>query len=397
MTVDTSPGLRDDVRVIAHYFPQFHEIEENNRWWGQGFTDWTNVRKARPLFSGHYQPRVPVDGRYYDQAQYETLAWQIDLAKRYGIGGFCHYHYWFEGKQLLNAPTDLVIARPELNLPFCLAWANETWSRRWDGRERLILQAQTHRPDPAMWSRHFEYLFQAWSDQRAIKVEGKPIFLIYRPHFIDQVGNMLNHWRELAHQRGLSGLFFIAMKQFEFPQPEIIRHFDATSQFQPFEAIYSPDYDGPKGMEQRKILQPLRKLPEPLLRFIRETRDRLVPRRTHYNYDTVWQHILKPERELGLPAFPGAFVDWDNTARYGKRARLFDGATPEKFASYFKQLVEITAKRPTIERIIFVNAWNEWAESTYLEPDTVNGYKHLEAVRDVLSGASSVEQQCVIS
>ncbi len=378
------------VRVIAHYFPQFHEIAENNLWWGRGFTDWTNVRKATPLFADHNQPRVPLDKRYYDQSQYETLAWQIELAQRHAISGFCHYHYWFEGKQLLNAPTDLVLARRELDLPFCLAWANETWSRRWTGRERSILQAQTHRPDPAMWTRHFDYLFRAWGDERAIKVDGKPIFLIYRPHLIDQVGNMLDHWRELALKRGLTGVYFIAMKQFEFPKPEIIKHFDATSQFQPFEAINSRDYGGAKGIEQNKFLQPLRRLPDSMIRFIREARDRFMPQRTHYDYDTVWQHILKPERELGLPAFPGAFVDWDNTARYGKRARLFDGASPEKFAAYFKQLVEVTATRPAPEHVIFVNAWNEWAESTYLEPDTVNGHKHLEAVRDALSAANGL-------
>jgi lipopolysaccharide biosynthesis protein len=385
----TETLARHRVQVIAHYFPQFHEIPENNEWWGRGFTDWTNVRKAKPLFAGHYQPRIPLDQRYYDQSRYETLAWQIDVAKRYGIGGFCHYHYWFEGKQLLTAPTDLVMQHKSLNLPYCLAWANETWSRRWDGRERLILQEQTHRPDPTMWTQHFEYLFRAWSDERAIKVDGKPIFLIYRPHFIERVGDMLDHWRELAVKRGLSGVYFIAMKQFEFPVPEAIKHFDAIAQFQPFEAIYSPDYHGRKGMEQRKLLQPLRKLPEPMLRIMREVRDRFMPRRTHYDYDGVWQHILKPERELGLPAFPGAFIDWDNTARYGKRARLFDGASPEKFASYFRTLVEITANRPAPEHFIFINAWNEWAESTYLEPDAKHGHKHLEAVREALAAISS--------
>jgi Glycosyltransferase WbsX len=160
--------------------------------------------------------------------------------------------------------------------------------------------------------------------------------------------------------------------------------FDAVSQFQPFEAIYSPDYVGPKGIEQQRILQPLRALPESWLRALRTLRDRYIQQRTHYDYDTVWHHILKPEREAGIAAFPGAFVDWDNTARYGKRARLFDGASPEKFARYFKQLVEVTSHRPSPENTIFINAWNEWSESTYLEPDERHGLKHLEAVRDAL-------------
>jgi Glycosyltransferase WbsX len=379
---------KQPVRVIAHYFPQFHEIPENNEWWGKGFTDWNNVRRAKPLFAGHYQPRVPRDKRYYDQAKFDTIAWQIELAKQYGIGGFCHYHYWFEGKQMLTAPTDLVMQHKSLDLPYCLAWANETWSRRWDGQDHLILQEQTHNPDPAMWTRHFDYLFRAWSDERAIKVDGKPIFLIYRAHRITQLAQMLDHWRELAHQRGLPGVYFVTMKQYEFPMPEIIPLFDAVSQFQPFEAIYSPDYEGPKGIEQRRILQPLRALPESWLRALRTFRDRFVQQRTHYDYDTVWQHILKPEREAEIAAFPGAFVDWDNTARYGKRARLFDGATPEKFARYFKQLVEVTSLRPSPENMIFINAWNEWSESTYLEPDERHGYEHLEAVRDALAAVN---------
>jgi Glycosyltransferase WbsX len=381
MSPDSS---KQPVRVIAHYFPQFHEIPENNAWWGKGFTDWDNVRRAKPLFKGHDQPRVPLDGRYYDQSKLDTLTWQIDLAKQYGIGGFCHYHYWFEGKQLLTAPTDLVMANRSLNLPYCLAWANETWSRRWDGQDHLILQAQTHTPDPAMWTRHFEYLFRAWSDERAIKVDGKPIFLIYRAHRITQLAQMLDHWRELAHQRGLPGVYFVIMKQYEFPMPEIVPLFDAVSQFQPFEAIYSPDYVGPKGIEQRRWLQPLRGLPESWLRVLRSLRDRVIQQRTVYDYETVWQHILKIEREAGIAAFPGAFVDWDNTARYGKRARLFNGASPERFAFWFKQLVEVTATRPAPENLIFINAWNEWSESTYLEPDVRHGYKHLEAVRDAL-------------
>jgi lipopolysaccharide biosynthesis protein len=139
------------VKLLAFFFPQFHAIPENDEWWGKGFTDWVNVRRARPRFHGHYQPRVPLDDRYYDQSDRRTIEWQIDLARRYGLAGFCHYHYWFDGKQLLETPTNIVMASRELDFPYCLAWANETWSRRWDGRDHHILQEQTHRPDPALW------------------------------------------------------------------------------------------------------------------------------------------------------------------------------------------------------------------------------------------------------
>ncbi len=372
------------VRLVALYFPQFHAIPENDAWWGKGFTDWVNVRKAQPQFRGHYQPRVPLGARYYDQSEKGTLAWQIDLARSHGVHGFCHYHYWFAGKQLLETPTNIVMDSPELDFPFCLAWANETWSRRWDGQDHHILQEQTHQPDKALWQRHFDYLFRAWSDDRAIKVDGKPVFLVYRAHRIAEIGAMFDFWRELAHRRGLPGLYFVSMKQYEFPVPEVLKHFDATMHFQPFEAIYSPDFAVP-AIETRRVLALARLLPEKVQDVLRAIRYRFFSGLTFYDYDMVWKQILKVEREGGIPAFPGAFVDWDNTARYVKRARIFRGASPERFAYWFRQLVEITAQRPEPERMIFLNAWNEWAEGAYLEPDERHGYRVLEALRDALA------------
>lgn len=368
------------VRLLAFYFPQFHAIPENDSWWGKGFTDWVNVRKARPQFRGHYQPRVPVGGNYYDQSRKETLAWQIDLAKRHRLHGFCHYHYWFDGKQLLETPTNMVLDSPDLDFPFCLAWANETWSRRWDGRDHHILQEQTHRPDKAIWQRHFDYLIRAWTDPRAIKVDGKPIFLIYRAHRIQQIGRMFDFWREAAHRRGLPGIHFVGIKQYEFPVPEVLNHFDATMQFQPFEALYSPDYAG-TAIETGKLVAAARLLPEKVQDVMRAARYKLFPRLTFYDYEMVWNQILKVEREGGIPAYPGAFVDWDNTARYVKRARIFKGASPERFEYWFRQLVAATAQRPAPEQLIFLNAWNEWAEGTYLEPDERHGSKYLQAVQ----------------
>jgi hypothetical protein len=380
------PGLAKAVRLLAFYFPQFHAIPENDAWWGKGFTDWVNVRRARPLFPGHDQPRIPLGGRYYDQSRRETLEWQVDLAKRHGVDGFCHYHYWFDGKQLLETPTNIVLDSPGLDLPLCLAWANETWSRRWDGRDHHVLQAQHHRPDRALWKAHFDYLFRAWSDPRAITVEGRPIFLIYRPQLIAKIGEMFDFWREEASRRGLPGLYLIAMKQFEFPAPELLRHFDATMQFQPFEALFSPDFEG-KVFETSKPVRLLRRLPERGQDLLRALRYRLLPGRSVYDYDMVWRQILKVEREAGIPAFPGAFVDWDNTARYVKRARIFHGASPERFEHWFRQLVETTARRPEPERIIFLNAWNEWAEGAYLEPDERHGFGYLEAVQRCMERA----------
>ena len=379
------------VKLVSFYFPQFHAIAENDEWWGKGFTDWVNVKKARPQYSGHNQPRVPLGKNYYDQSQYETLKWQIDLAKQHNVAGFCHYHYWFGGKQLLETPTNMVMADRSLDLPFCLAWANETWSRRWDGRDHHILVEQTHQPDKAIWLAHFEYLFRAWSDDRSIKIDGKPVFLVYRAHRITQIEEMFDLWREEAHRRGLPGLYLIAMKQYEFPTPEVLRHFDATMQFQPFEAIYSPDYEG-NAIETSRVVKPLRLLPEKVQDVLRVIRYKFFPALTYYDYDLVWKQMLKEEREGGIPAFPGAFVDWDNTARYVKRARIFKGASPERFEHWLEKQVAATARRPAPEHMIFLNAWNEWAEGTYLEPDEKNGLKYLEAVKRCMENQPALTQ-----
>jgi hypothetical protein len=381
------------VKLLAFYFPQFHAIPENDAWWGKGFTDWVNVKRAAPQFGGHYQPRVPLGGRYYDQSQKATLEWQIATAREYGLHGFCHYHYWFDGKQLLETPTNTVLGSRDLDFPFCLAWANETWSRRWDGQDHHILQEQTHVPDKAMWRRHFDYLFRAWSDDRAIKVDGKPMFLVYRAHRITEIDAMFDYWRELAHQRGLPGLFFVAIKQYEFPVPQVLAHFDATVQFQPFEALYSPDFAGPPQLETSRAVALARRLPERAQDILRAIRYKYFPRLTFYDYERVWEHILKEEREAGIPAFPGAFVDWDNTARYVKRARIFRGASPEAFERWFEQLVHATGRRPAPEHFIFLNAWNEWAEGTYLEPDERHGYRYLEAVKRCLAQGPDVRER----
>jgi lipopolysaccharide biosynthesis protein len=190
------------VRLIAFYFPQFHAIPENDEWWGNGFTDWVNVKGAQPQYPGHYQPRVPLGHRYYDQSHVDVLRWQVDLAKRHGVSGFCHYHYWFGGKQLLQTPTNLVLENKDIDLPFCLCWANETWSRRWDGRDHHILQEQTHTPDPALWRAHFEYLSRAWSDDRAIKINGRPLFLIYRAHRVEQIAEAFRCGGPISAFRG---------------------------------------------------------------------------------------------------------------------------------------------------------------------------------------------------
>jgi len=374
-------------KLIAIYYPQLHPIPENDGWWGKGFTDWVNVKNAKPQFEGHYQPRVPLHG-YYDQTHIETLYNQINMAKRHGVYGFCHYHYWFDGKQLLETPTNLFLDNKDINFPFCLSWANETWSRRWDGKNHDILIKQTHPPEKERWELHFNYLIKAWSDDRAIKVDGKPVFVIYRPNNIPKIEQMLDFWRKKAIQSGLNGLYFIVQKRSEFPRTQRLDGFDAVFQFQPFEAIYSPG-SKKSSLIYSQLIRMARTLPESAQSLMYGLREKLE-NLTLYDYDKIWSEIVKIRPESGLTTYPGAFVDWDNTARYKNRATIFQGSTPERFEYWFSELIKTMPNRKLPEDFIFLNAWNEWAEGTYLEPDTRHQYKHLEAVKRVLTHQVSV-------
>ncbi|HLP81281.1 MAG TPA: glycoside hydrolase family 99-like domain-containing protein [Nitrosomonas sp.] len=369
------------IKPIAMFFPQFHAIPENDRWWGRGFTDWENVKSGEPQFSGHYQPRVPANRLYYDQSSKEILRWQIELAKRHGIFGFCHYHYWFDGKQLLETPTNLVLEDPSLDLPFCLSWANETWSRRWDGRDSHILIQQTHPPTEESWRRHYGYLIRAWKDPRAIKVDGKPVFVIYRPQNIEKIDDMLKYWRCLAEKDGLPGLYFIFQKTYDLPNRSQLNGFDALFHFQPFEAVYSPNYNA-ASIKKSPLFRLVRRLPERYQDFLRSLHAKMVTNLTFHNYDSIWEQIVELRADRSLTTYPGAFVDWDNTARYKRRATVFKGASPARFKFWFSKLLKTMPERQLPENFIFINAWNEWSEGAYLEPDERFGLQYLESIRD---------------
>ena len=429
--------MNGEAKLIAIYFPQLHEIPENNEWWGKGFTDWVNVKAAKQQYDGHYQPRVPLNSNYYDQSLLETLHWQINLAKEHGVHGFCHYHYWFDGKQLLEKPTNLFLENKDLQMPFCLSWANETWSKRWDGRNHHILIKQSHPPSKERWKLHFDYLIKAWTDDRAIKVDGKPVFIIYRPWRIPKINHMLNYWRELAIKNGLPGLYFIAQKQYEFPDRSCLNEFDAVFEFQPFEAQYRPpesvNHHLPQNdlhqndlhqndLPQKSHFKLMRAMPEYVQKSYYQTRvlsgyaqnilrssykqARILPefmqdilrsskslvlktlskeQLSYYDYEKVWSNIVKVRNLDEMTTYPGAFVDWDNTARYKDRATIYEGANPERFEYWLGELIKSMPSRDLPEPYIFLNAWNEWAEGAYLEPDQKYEYKYLEATKRVLT------------
>ncbi|WP_240056533.1 glycoside hydrolase family 99-like domain-containing protein [Bacillus mesophilum] len=346
------------MKLIAFYLPQFHEIPENNMWWGKGFTEWTNTKKAEPLFHEHYQPRIPFEQNYYDLTDSSVRNWQAELAKSFGIYGFCYYHYWFKGKLLLETPLQEVLKLSEPDFPFCLSWANEPWTRKWDGSENEVLMPQDY-GDENDWQEHFEYLKQVFSDDRYIKVDGKPIFLIYRPQIIPDCDKMLDYWDDLAKKSGWNGMYFIETLN-GFPKKKLFKNFQAAVEFEPHYTMALGEADNAwRVMES----------------FEHKSKHVL-------DYDEVWSNIL--DRNPILPnTIPGAFVDWDNTARLGQNSTVYEGASPEKWKDYLsKQLIR--AREVHNSEFLFINAWNEWAEGAYLEPDMKYGFNYLEAVKDAL-------------
>lgn len=366
------------MKPIAIYFPQFHTIPENDKWWGEGFTDWTKVKEGYPLFEGHHQPRIPADG-YYDLSQKEVIAHQIETAKKYGVYGFAIYHYWFDGKQLLETPKEIILNNKDLDIPFCLTWANETWARRWEGKDSEILIEQTYEPTHEKWKEHFDYIKAYLKDERAIKIDGKPVFQIYRPHLVTRVGEMLRYWRQLARDEGIGELYFIAVKSFDFPDNRILKDFDGVLLFNPHEAVNSREYKGKRIWLENL----LRHCPEKWVERMRTIRSKTSSKYVLHSYCKVFDTVLKRDFHYkDKEVFNMAFLEWDNTARYKEKATVYHGCTPEVFEKYFTKLMrQESAKHSEDKQFVFINAWNEWAEGTYLEPDTDNGYAYLEALQ----------------
>ena len=363
-------------KLLAFLLPQFHRIPENDEWWGEGFTEWTNVRKAQSYYEGHLQPRVPANQRYYDLLDPETQDWQAHLARQHGLHGFCYYHYWFRGKRLLEKPVELLLQRREPDFPFCLAWANEPWTRAWDGGESQVLMSQSY-GDQADWEQHFEYLQRVFEDPRYIRLDGKPVFLIYRSASIERLEPMLRTWRNLAERAGLPGLHIVSMLT-GFPSDQRTTLFDAFAEFEP---MYTFTHRRPYLLRKReRWLKNIAKLRRRWLGHITRAPD-------SYDYGALWRAIAA--RELPPRTYPGAFVDWDNSPRRGLERsmimRNFDGRAFE--LGIRAQLRKAKAKGAPF---VFINAWNEWAEGAYLEPDEARGTFFLDAIAAAVEELESI-------
>lgn len=355
-------------KILAYYLPQFHAIPENDEWWGKGFTEWTNVKKSKPLFKGHYQPRIPLDNNYYDLSCVETMAWQANLASENGVDGFVFYHYWFNGKLLLEKPLQNLLDTPEINMPFCLSWANEPWTRAWDGKTKDILIEQKYGAI-AEWEEHFEYLLKAFKDRRYIKTEsGLPILLIYRAENICNFDEMISYWRKRILEEGFKGLHVVATNT-GFIDEFSVSNYDKRVDFEPF-ATFS---------RNRTVINRLKSGFKTRAFKVINKYSRTSVHYSTQEYSEVWGYIINKKNDEH--SYPGAFVDWDNSARKGFKGMVFNGFSSEKFGTYFSAQYEKALKNK--QEFLFINAWNEWAEGTYLEPDEKNGLTVLDSIKKV--------------
>ena len=353
-----TPYTSPPIRLIAFYLPQFHPIPENDAWWGKGFTEWTNVKTAKPQFMGHYQPHIPGDLDYYDLcSDPEIQKQQIKLAKIYGLSGFCFYFYWFDNKRLLEAPILSYLENKKLDFPFCLCWANENWSRCWDGLNNEILISQKHTPDDDV--AFIEYIAQYFQDSRYIRINGKPLLIVYRPGLLPSAKQTASRWRQWCHNHGVGEIYLAYTQSFEAVNPKKYG-FDAAIEFPPNNSS-PPDISGQIPVINDDF--------------------------TGHIYD--WNIFLKRShnyKDPGYPLFRSVCPSWDNTARRKNNSNIFVNNTPLGYQQWLFNAIQDTLKRSPArdEHLLFVNAWNEWAEGAHLEPDHKYGYAYLEASRMAL-------------
>ena len=378
-------------RIIALYLPQFHPIPENNQWWGPGFTEWTNVAKAKPLFRGHQQPRIPADLGFYDLRLPETRILQADLAREAGIEGFCYYHYWFgNGRQLLERPFNEVVATGKPDYPFCICWANHTWSNKtWESKSTLqknsvlIRQEYPGREDDIA---HFMSLLPAFRDKRYMQVDGKLLFAIYSVFDFPHVDQFISTWRYLAKKHGLPGFHFVGMT--------------------PSTLTFKINEDG-SHTRTLPNLKNSKDIYESVLRLGFDAVNSFGKRRGAMLYEGKWTNLAKTlMRHIGLPTgsqkydyertvanyfapedswenvYPTILPQWDRSPRVASQDGIYVDATPEKFARHIQKAIEIIKDKKKEHQILFLKSWNEWGEGNYVEPDLQYGHGFLDALRE---------------
>lgn len=361
-------------RLIALYLPQYHPIPENDLWWGAGFTEWTNTAKAKPLFPGHYQPHVPADLGFYDLRVPESRAAQAALAREHGIEAFCYYHYWFAGRRVLERPFNEVLASGEPDFPFCLCWANESWTGIWHGASNRVLIAQTY-PGIDDHRAHFDTLLPAFRDPRYLRVNDKPFFAIYRPMEIPQVREFTDLWRRWAVEAGLKGLHLVGVETILYP--------DWNHRAYGFDASFQANLPGRRpwirwrGHPGRVAMQAFDQGVQRLTG--RPTRRSYGP--STYRFADVSLNFVA-DHLPGLERYPCVIPNWDNTPRIGKLGLVVHDSTPDLFRAQLRKALATNADLAPEHQIVIVKSWNEWAEGNHLEPDLRYGHAYLDVVRE---------------
>ncbi len=372
------------IRPVAFYLPQYHPIPENNLWWGDGFTEWTNVVKAKPSFKGHYQPHLPGELGYYDLRLPEVRQRQADLARENGVYGFCYYHYWFNGRRILERPFQEVFESGKPDFPFMLCWANENWTRIWDGDENEILLKQEYNLEDDR--KHIQALIPYFKDSRYIRIQNKPVFAVYKSSLLPFPEQTIKIWREEAKRSGLE-LYICRVDSFGIEGFKYMKvGFDAAIEFQPFSKIL--------GNFRNEILTPrLRRnlVHRAILKWYHilektERRDIFSKKLfSHIDYNEFVDYLIKTYKyPKDYIRFPGVTPSWDNTARRGELSFVFKNANPEKYKKWLQYHFENFKPTKEDENLLFINAWNEWAEGNHLEPDKKWGKKYLDATREIV-------------
>lgn len=357
--------LDSAVKLIAFYLPQFHPFPENDQWWGKGFTEWTNVTKALPNYNGHYQPHLPIHLGFYDLRVKEVMEEQARLAKNYGVSGFNYYFYWFAGKTLMEDPLLQMLENPNVGMPFCLTWANENWTRTWDGAENDILIAQDHSEQDGL--AFIQYIMKYFKDDRYIKVDGKPVLIIYRADIIPKIAQFAQVWRGEAKRNGFPGLYLISAQTFGIKSPKPF-NFDASVEFPPHTVQSNiKNVDALNSNFSGQI----------------------------YSYSQVVENNVVQEN-TDYKKYKTAMLGWDNTARKQYKSHIFHGFKLIKYKQWLDYMCSSVfhdRKHSDDEKLVFINAWNEWAEGTHLEPDRKFGYGYLDTTYHVIKNFDAKKKQ----
>lgn len=366
-------------KIICFYLPQFHRVKENDEWWGEGFTEWTAVKQADVYFDGHKQPRVPLNENYYNLLCKDTMEWQAGLLRDYNVYGLCFYHYWFkDGRRILEKPAENLLQWEDVEMPFCFSWANESWVRTWSNISngnswsfKIESMNESSKKGPAIlleqkygdkkaWKQHFDYLLPFFKDKRYIKIDGKPIFLIYKPSDIPCLEKMIMYWKELAIKNGLNGLYFIGKS--------------GNDDFDCFDALYNHEPQCSLGKAMPYLI------------------DNAI---SAYEYDDLMGANIASNDKSSKKCFLGAFSGYDDTPRRGLRGLVVENSTPEKFQLGLTQLLKKNEKYGN--EFLFLNAWNEWGEGMYVEPDISDEYSYLQAIKNALLDYKNAPELFVVN